>query len=223
MNKEQRMRWQLWHERHKWTGPFNTLQSCGSSGSAGWERRKQPALRKSANTVTHCWQKAGALECACPCRLAPGEVLNHTQNDQWHWGHRMATEPGTKPGSLHGESLKPQPFQPGKHTQVDSWRSCSAGAYRWLCSGHRPCQSTRPSQLQQRSVQQRPEACSHWRIWCSFQRPSQRSTWVLWRKSRSRLSWTNRTENSTWENRGLDWWRWWLRWAGYLQCDQVDD
>ena len=32
----------------------------------------------------------------------------------------MATEPGTKPGSLHGESLKPQPFQPGKHTQVDS-------------------------------------------------------------------------------------------------------
>ena len=102
-------------------------------------------------------------------------------------------------------------------------RSCSAGAYRWLRSGHRPCQSTRPTRLQQRSVQQRPESCSHWRIWCSFQRPSQRSTWVLWRKSRNCLSWTNRRENSTWENRGLDWWRWWLRWAGYLQCDQVDD
>ena len=41
----------------------------------------------------------------------------------------MATEPGTKSGSLHGESLKPQPFQPGKHTQVDSRWSCSAGVY----------------------------------------------------------------------------------------------
>ena len=64
----------------------------------------------------------------------------------------MVTEPWTKYGSLHGETLKPQPFQPGKHTQVGSWQSCSAGAYRWLHSCHRPCQSTRQSRLQQRNI-----------------------------------------------------------------------
>lgn len=49
-----------------------------------------------------------------------------------------------------------------------------------------------------------------------FQMSSQRSFWVLRKRSRNHLKWTNRTEKSTQENPELGWWRWWPRRTGYL-------